>query len=432
MSQQLNPINNGVVPEVQTTVVEQKLNVLSEQYVQIYNLKSRPTEWNPVGRPIYRRLPGTSERYQVDFFNFVAESNVLSSNKTLEGIEKVGYVYIPYGENINGPTSSEVISSQGNKVILVKAGNILWEYGKTEVLPTLIDLKVLEVLSGTYTLAYQLVYDDSPIPKQYSMEDFSLSGQPMEILASTDSITGWRFSAVNAFIFDSAVSWSNEDSFFPSYAQPVDAYLQWKTTYSQAYTKVTLRCPSGTAYSGTATLSYVDGTSLTPVETVSVSKDSASQFFEFVIDSPESQIEWNVSFSSPKVSIQSVLVSGALTLLEPQAAPSPRASLVMYPANALPQSVENTQGELVPATYCLLANVDVNSTYEIEYIEDLRTIIHRDYLPVADWLTKPFDSDLVNLYDQVSTYSTSWMNPDECMKQEYVGLEKYQINVEAK
>ncbi len=200
MSQQLRPTDGGVTPEVQTTTTQQTLKVLSEQYVDLNNLRSRPTEWVAGGRPIYRRLPATGERYQVNFFNFVTESNILSSNQTLEGVEKVGYVYTPYGDSINGPTSVEVIASESNQVLLVKAGVILWEYGKTEVLPTLIDLQVLDVLSGKYTLAYQLVYDDAPIPKLYEVEDFSLAGIPMDITASTDPIVGWRFSPVDAFI----------------------------------------------------------------------------------------------------------------------------------------------------------------------------------------------------------------------------------------
>lgn len=431
MSQQLIPTNNGVVSGVQTTTREQRINVLSEQYVEINKLQSRPTEWSPGGRPIYRRLPGTSERYQVDFFNFVAESNVLSSNQTLKGIEKVGYVYTPYGDSINGPTSTEVVASEGNKVLLIKAGVLLWEYGKTDVLPTLIDLQVLEVLRGKYTLAYQLVYDDAPVPRLYEVSDFSLEGQPMTIVSSTDSVIGWRFPAVNAFITDTPLSWSNEDSYFPSYSQPSESFLQWKTEYGQAYTRIVLRCPPGTAYSGTATLSYVDNSTLVPVSTVPVSRDSTGQFFEFSLEYPEYQTEWRVSFSSLTVSVQSVLVTGSLTLLESQAAPSPRATLVMYPANSVPKYVTNTQGEKVPATYCLLADVDVNNSYEVENIEDLRTIIHRDYTPVADWLTEPFDADLINLYEQVSTYSTSWMKPSTCLMQEYAGLEKYQVQVES-
>ena len=431
MSQQLRPTDGGVTPEVQTATTQQTLKVLSEQYVDLNNLRSRPTEWVAGGRPIYRRLPATGERYQVNFFNFVTESNILSSNQTLEGVEKVGYVYTPYGDSINGPTSVEVIASESNQVLLVKAGVILWEYGKTEVLPTLIDLQVLDVLSGKYTLAYQLVYDDAPVPKLYEVEDFSLAGIPMDITASTDPIVGWRFSPVDAFITNTSLSWSNEDSYFASYAQPTEAYLQWKVDYSQAYTKVTLRCPPGTAYSGTATLSYVNSGVLTPVSTTSVLRDSTGQYFEFLIESPEYQTEWNVTFSSLTVSIQSVFVSGSLTLLESQAAPSPKAALVMYPAGALPKFVENTQGEKVPAVYCALANVDVSSGFTVEEIEDLRTIIHRDYEPVADWLTKPFDMDLINLYEQVSNYATLWMEPASCLTQEYVGLEKYQVQVEA-
>ena len=431
MTQFLLPTDGGVVPEVQTTTATQRLNVLSDQFVQVNDLQSRPTEWVEGGRPIYRRLPATSERYQINFFNYVVESNVLSSNETLEGIEKVGYVYVPYGDSINGPTSSEVIASDTNRVILVKAGVILWEYGKTEVLPSLIDLQVLDVLSGKYTLAYQLVYDDAPVPKLYEVEDFSLAGTPLTITSSTDSVIGWRFPSVNAFITDTPLSWSNEDSYFPSYAQPTDAYLQWESEYGQAYTRVVLRCPTGTAYSGTATLSYVDTSGLVPVMTVSVSQDSAGQYFDFTVESPQYGTGWNVTFSSPTVSVQSVLVSGSLTLLEPQAALSPRATLVMYPSGAVPKFVTNTQGERVPATYCLLAEVDVDSAYQITQVTDLRTVIHRNYEPVADWLTRPFDDDLINLYEQVSNYATLWMSPPVCLKQEYASLEKYQVQVEA-
>lgn len=428
MSQNLRPLDNGVVPQIQTATATPRLNVLSRQYVETYNLQSRPTEWVAEGRPIYRRLPATSERYQINFFNFVAESNVLSSNQTLTGIEKVGYVYTPYGDSINGPTSAEVVESTTKNTVLVKAGVILWEYGKTDVLPTLIDLRVLDVLSGKYTLAYQLVYDDSPIPRLYEVEDYSLSGTPLAITASTDSIIGWRYPAVNSFIADS-LSWSNEDSYFPSYAQPSSAYLQWESEYTHSYTRVVLRCPVGTAYVGQATLSYVDATGLIPVMTVGVSRDTSGQFFEFVIEDPQPQTQWNVSFSSNKVSIQTLTVSGALTLLEPQAAPSPRATLVMYPAGALPTTVTNSAGEQTQATYCVLADIDVNSAYEVENVEDLRTIIHRDYVPVADWLTRPFDDDLIDLYEQVSDYATLWMEPSVCLRQEYTELEKIQVEV---
>lgn len=430
MSQQLTPINGGVVPEVQTATASSRLNVLSTQYIQVNNLQSRPTEWVPAGRPIYRRLPATAETYQVDFFNVVNESNIVGNTFVDRGIEEVGYVYVPYGLSINGPFSAEVVTSDTKKDLLIKSGAIVWKYGKVEVLPTIVNMEVLDVLSGKYEVAYQLVYDDSPLAKLYEVSDFALTGLPLNITASTDSVIGWRYPAVNAFLNTENIFWANEDTYFPTYSQPATAYLQWESDLGQAYKTLTLRCPSGTAYSGTATLSYVDGTTLTPVTTVSVSSDGSGQFFQFSVEEPVLQTGWNVTFSSTQVSIQSVTVSGAITLLEPQASLSPRATLVMYPVGTLPKTVLNAQGRQIPAAYCTLAEVDIDANYTVTRVQDTRSIIHRDFVPVADWLTAPFDEDLIDLYEQVSEYDPLWMAPLSCMRQEYAKLSSDQITVE--
>ena len=427
MSQQLNPVNGGVTPVVQTTIPDLRLKVLSPQYVEANNLHARPTEWIPGGRPIYRRLPATSETYQINFFNVVSESNLVPG----EGIEKVGYVYVPYGESINGPVSAEVVASNNFECVMVKAGIIVWEYGKTKVLPTIINLRVLDVLSGKYDIAYQLIYDDSPIPHLYEVSDFALTGQSLNITSSTDAVVGWRYPAVNAFLNTTNQYWKNEDTYYPSYAQPTESYLEWGSALTQAYSKVTLRCPSDTAYTGTATLFYSSGGNLIKVTSVGISKDSTGQLFELPIREPSLQSQWRVVFSSLDIAIQSITVSGLVTLEEAQSNPSPRANLVMYPSGTLPATVENSQGETIPATYCVLAQIDVNSDYKLLEITDVRSIIHRDFTPVADWLTVPFDGDLINLYEQVSAYSTLWMAPPSCMNQEYVALEKDQITVVA-
>lgn len=432
MSQLLTPINGGVVPQVQTTTAPNRLSVLSTQYIEVNNLQSRPTEWVPGGRPIYRRLPATSETYQINFFNVVTESNVLTSGtRVREGIEKVGYVYVPWGESVNGATSAEVVASDNLECVLIKAGVIVWEYGKTPVLPAIVNLRVVDVLSGQYEVAYQLLYDDSPIPKLYRVSDFILSGQPLTITSSTDSVIGWRYPAVNAFLNTANSFWQNQDSFFPSYAQPAQSFIQWESELAHAYSKITLRCPAGTAYTGTASLSYVDGSSFSVDQTVNIQRDSQGQFFEFEIVSPSLQTGWNIQFSSLDVSIEAITVSGVLTLLEPQANPSPRATLVMYPTGTLPKTVVNSNGEEIPATYCVLAKVDVGNDWKLLDIQDEREIIHRDYTPVADWLTKPFDDDLINLYEQVSDYSRLWMSPTSCMRQEYATLATDQVKVEA-
>jgi hypothetical protein len=433
MSQQLTPVNGGVIPQVQTTTAPDRLNVLSSVYIDIKSLQNRPTEWVPGGRPIYRRLPATSETYQINFFNLVSESNILSLNKTLEGIEKIGYVYTPYGESVDGPLSTQVVAAEGNKALLIKAGAVVWEYGKDEVLPAIIDLQTIDLGSGRYDIAYQLIYDDAPSPKIYQVEDFDLTGQPLNITSSTDSIIGWRYPAVNAFRNTSTTKWSNEDTYFPSYAQIPSgpAYLEWSSELTAAYSDITLRCPPQTAYSGSATLYYVSNGVYAEVETVNVSSDSSGQYFKFQAESPVFQTGWKVEFSSTTVSIQSVTVSGQLTLLEKTSGLRPLTRLVLYKSGALPETVITDSGREVPATYCKLAIVDVGTTFNVLKVEDQRQIIHRDYTPVADWLTKPFDESLIDLYEQVTDYPNLWMAPPTCMKQEYAGLTEDLITVEA-
>ena len=196
MSQQLIPINGGVVQEVQTTTTQNSLQVLSQQYIQVKGLEERPTEWVPAGRPIYRRLPGVSETYQIDFFNVVSAPNTAAAAE----VQDIGYVYVPFSGSIYGSESLEVKAALTKKALLIQAGEIVWKYGKMSVLPTIIDLEVLDILSGQYEVAYQLIYDDSPIPKLYAVEDFALNGIPLNITSSADSVVGWRYPAINAFL----------------------------------------------------------------------------------------------------------------------------------------------------------------------------------------------------------------------------------------
>ena len=425
MSQQLIPVNGGV-QQIQTTTTENRLLVLSQQYITANTLESRPTEWVPGGRPIYRRLPAASETYQIDFFNIVPAANTAGAYE----VQEQGYVYIPWGEGLNSGKSMEVVASESQQDLLIKSGTIVWRYGNTQVLPTIVNLKVLDVVSGKYDLAYQLIFDDSPIQKLYQVSDYALTGLPLNITSSADATVGWRYPAVNAFLNTANNWWANKDTLLPTYAQPITSFIQWESDLPQAYSKITLRCPANTAYTGTATLSYYDNSTLVLVGEVPIQKDTMGQFFEFSPSTSVFQSGWNVSFSSLDMAVQSITVSGVLTLLESQESASTRATLVMYPAGTLPKTVVNASDETVPATYCSLAQVDITNNFKVEKIQDVRYIIHRDYVPVADWLTKPFDEDLINLYEQVTEYRPLWMAPPSAMKQEYAALSKNQITVE--
>jgi hypothetical protein len=285
-------------------------------------------------------------------------------------------------------------------------------------------------------VAYQLIYDDSPVFHQYAVENFNLVGFPLNITSSTDLVTGWRYPAENAFLGASQIFWSNRDTYFPSSSaysvQPGECFLQWENTETQlvyeekqvvesAFSKVVLRCPPNTAYTASATFYYVvDGAEVFAARS-SVSRDSAGQYYEFNL-TPSFLSGWKVVWSETDMSIQSISVDGVIPKYTQPSGPTTKSVLVMYPENRLPKTVKNSNGESVPATYCPLAYVDIDATYTVLDVRDARYIIHKDYVPVADWLTMPFDKNLIDLYTQVKGYAELWMKPSECMKQEYLGL----------
>jgi hypothetical protein len=136
-----------------------------------------------------------------------------------------------------------------------------------------------------------------------------------------------------------------------------------------------------------------------------------------------------VDFTDLNMKIQTITVSGIVTKMTKKAGASSRCALSIYPENAVPNTVTNTDGEEIPVTYCNLAFIDVGSDYLLQDIQDIRPIIHREYKPVADWLTKPFDEELIDFYEQFSGYSVLWMNPVVCMSQEYLSLELYGVEL---
>ena len=425
MSQNLVALNGGRNQIETSSTFQQGVN-LSRQYVDILRLNPRPTEWVPGGRPIYGRLPSASQVYQLDF--------------GLNGDS--AYAYIPVGSSRLGKGSLQVQSSGDSKFLTIQSGEIVWKYGSLTADPVIISLEEMGMINTKYLLAYQLYYDDSPFVSEYSVKNFSLSGYELNANSSTDSVEGWRYTPVFAFTDLESQTWRNYDGLFPSYSG--EAFLSWQSPYPAAYSELTLRCPTNSSVTGTASLYYM--TCPNPVGgetycsspvwilqgTTEVEKDSEGLYFKFSLPEPSYRYGWKVVWSDDKVAISRVLVSGILSLLRKPATATTFFQLAAYPENSVPKTVKNTLGIDVPITLCNLAYVDINGAYRVEKITDLREIVHTDYQPVADWLTKEFDENLINLFSQVKSYSSLWMNPQKCMRQEYASLEENSITVEGK
>lgn len=420
MSQQFIPIDGGV-QTLTTTTTTPRINVLSEQYIKVNHLEKRPTEWVPDGRPIYRRLPSVSQTYQINF----EEDNSL------------GYVYIPWGEGLYGPASLEVVASDSAEDLIVKSGNLVWAYGTNPEPPLIINLKELEIGSGKYFVAYRLVFDNAPVSTRYYVSDQSLSGFDLNVSSSTNNIPGWRYPAINGFLNSTFKMWSNYDSYFPDYAQPTESFIQWQSNYvfegfyqSMALTRAVLRCPPNTAFTGTATLSFVGNSDSAVLVEAPISSDSDGQYFDLQVPEfirNEFNYAYRVDFSDLKMSIQQIRVTGAVRKGASLSEPYTQSALAIYPENAVPTTYTNSLGDVVPMAYCPLATIDVGNDYKLENIKDIRQIVRRDYTPVANWLTKPFDESLINLYEQISAYPELWMSPRNCMKQEYAALTQYDV-----
>jgi hypothetical protein len=422
MSQNLVALNGGTAQIETSSTFEQGVN-LSPQYVDALKLNPHPTEWVENGRPIYARLPSASQLYKLDF-----------------GLDdEFAYTYLPVGDGRTGTGSLQVQSSGENKFLTVQSGVVVWKYGSLTVDPVIISLEEMGMISTKYLLAYQLYYDDSPFVAEYSVNKFSLSGYDIRVESSTDAVPGWRYNPAFAFTDLESQEWRNFDGVFPSYTG--QAYLSWQSPHPAAYTEVELRCPDGSSVTGSASL-YVsssppenddDPYCSDPVWILqgasNVASDANGQYFKFSIPEPSYNRGWKVVWTDTKVAINRVLVSGTLSLLRKPAAATSVINLVAYPENSVPKTVRNSTGKEVPVTLCKLAYVSIDGAYRVEKITDLREVVHTDHQPLADWLTRALDTNLINLFSQVKGYSSVWMSPQNCMRHEYATLQNNLVAV---
>lgn len=420
MSQNQISVNGG-----RETIVTNTLpkfgRFLSNQFIQAKGLTPRPTEWRIGGRPIYDRLPSASERYKLNF----------------SYDENSAYTYIPVGGSSIGKDSMYVQAYNENKYLVIQGGKIVWKYGTIPTVPIIVDLELVGMGSAKYLLAYQMYYDDSAIPAQYEVSGMPLSGFTMDVRSSVDDVLGWRYTSQYAFLGQNERFWSNYDGLFPNDNQ--SAYLSWQLPLPCSFSSILLRCPPNTALTGTATLSYMvcpdiedtfcQNPEWTFEETVQVYKDSSGQYYQFNINSPTFCKGWKVEWSDPSVSIQNIFVTGVVTQAKKPATMYTNYGFVIYPANSVPTKFTNDEGKEIPLTLCKLAYVDVNSAFTVEKVQDLREIVNTSYEPIADWLTRTWDENLMDLFEQFSNFPETWMNPQTSMYGEYTGLLESGISV---
>lgn len=440
MSQELVPIKTstgdiGLSPVIVTSTNNSgRIKIFSNEYKETKNLRPQITQWNPIGRPIYGRLPAASEQYQQDFFE--------------EG--GLGYVFIPRGGDLFGPGSLYVNQSENLEVLLIEDGAIVWAEGTTPTLKTIVDMRELGVEDGRYLVAYQLLYDDAPEPLPFQVSDFSLGGLDFTVTDSASIVTHnsedaadpWPFPGINLFAAESlGLAWQNylEEvnktpapvvgivPGIPEYEQPLFAEVQWSSPLPWKLDVIKLR--TNLTENIPACSLYIESEDPDDpwqlVQTSSAKKDLQGFYWEF-FSNLTPQRKWKLDWGFVRrVNAFGLTVSGVLYVETAPSTPRARTQLAIYPTNLIPED----------ESLCRLAIISVDN-YKIArrpngelWKDDIRAITNRDYEPVADWLTEYWDSQLVSLWEQTKLFSPNFMAPPTLMKVEYGSLEKYGIAV---
>jgi len=440
MSQELTPIatTDGVIglsPQLTTAVFNSKPQYLSPQYKKAKELKVSPTQWVPGGRPIYRRLPASSEQYQLDFF---ADGGI-------------GYALIPAGGDQFGAGSLYVNQSENLETLLIESGVIVWEEGTNSVYKTFLNFREVGVEDGRYLVCFQLLYDDLPEPLPFQVTDYSLAGLDFNVIdsgsfafnASSDTANPWPNPGSYLFMpSTSELDWRNYlDTVnrvpgaqagvkpgIPEYDQPLLAYVEWESQLPwqlntiKIRTKLTYNIPPCSLY-----LSSDEGAS-DPwfiVQTTEAQEDANGFYWEFQT-SYVAQTKWKLEWpNESKVNAYGLTVSGVLFIETRPSTARARTQLALYPTNLVPKDVSLCRLAIISVDNFKIARKPTGELFK----DDTRSIVTQDYEPLANWLTEYWDERLINIWEKTKTFTPGFMAPPTLLKTSYYDLEVKGIDV---
>jgi hypothetical protein len=213
----------------------------------------------------------------------------------------------------------------------------------------------------------------------------------------------------------------------PAYDQPIQAYVEWESKQPwkldniKVRTKLTSNVPPCTLYISTQD----DQDPWLLVQTAEAQKDTQGYYWEFQTNYTP-QTKWKLQWpNETQVNAYGLTVSGVLFIETRPSTARARTQLALYPTNLVPEGV----------SLCSLAIVSVDN-FKIArkpnrdlFKEDIRSIVTRDFEPVANWLTEYWDQRLINIWEKTKTYTPGFMAPPTLLKTSYYDLEKLGVTV---
>jgi hypothetical protein len=374
--------------------------VLSDQFIEVNNLTLRKTELSESkGRPIYDRLPSSSERYK-SWFNESPE---------------VGYVLIREEISSTGPGSLLVSGIPGGNSLLVSGGETVWEFGTISHEPVYLDLGRLGINSSQYLIAYQMQHGKNEQSVYRDVKKEVITGIPLIVKSSSDDILGWRHNPNNVFTEDNNRVWKNYDPLFPN--QPSEAFLDWQSEREIFVEELEVICPRPLDGPPSYAELWAEGQKVSYSQ---FAKDSHS--YSFPISTPVVGKNWRIDWGGgSNIEVSGIEISGKLPSIYIPSTSVMMINLVVYPLHSQP--TDNF-------VYCPLATFSTDDKGKlISEVQDLRNMVYNKYEPVADWLTLPWDDMIKEMYYKSSNYPDLFMDPRRAMLHNYLNLHHAGVGV---
>jgi len=363
-----------------------KVQVLNEEAARIKRIAPVPTVWGRAdGLPIYNRLPGISQGFQLEYF----------------GEKDNGLVYVdPQFGTTRGPGSLEVGAwTEDQHILLFESGTITWQHGQIQTDTLAIDLRTIVdggVQDGVYQAGYYIDYarPEDPPDGVFDVENYSLGGSAS--LYEANRTAPYRPVSAMFSSFEDG-SWSpTEYAVAGKYPDASYVDIDFTVPVVAREFKLSVAEPLlGTAKC--ALYSSIDAI----VWHIEDSREPEDLGWTVRGNSDGGRRYWKLFFWDGTAEVTSVLYTGQAVY--PNQRPVGSVTIVQ-------PFLEGKFDQLEPRPYIVLATLEVKEQAVVETTDE-RNFTSVKYEPVAKWLTDFQDNSLRELFTSIEKYSAEYMSP---------------------
>ena len=375
--------------------------IYDEEAVEALKLAPYKTVWGfDFGRPIYNRLPAIEEGYQVAYDRDQPR------------------VYInPEANRAVGVNTIEVKRDERNFAKLnIEGGKITWKEGMVDVDPTEVDTNTFNLGYGLAVGTYQVVYrilpatevDDSPIPGHtlVNVENEAISDAYLDFKASSETSAHLDYYAIDT-VETTKAWWPNIKADAGGYDVGADFTLDFGAEVNPQQLVIQGDIPK--VADAKAALYSSDNGILWELE----DETSPGNGVWLLRNDRRSTRYLRTFFWDGHASINTFNYTGSLYYRDQRVKEKEYVAVLII----------KDMYEAVEGDYLTLATFEIQQLGVIRNLRDMRQVTYHKYEPVASWLTQFHDENLRCLFDVVTNYSRTSMNPTSAARYMYAELE---------